>query len=357
MTGTDRLISVDSHYAMSREQLREAIPRRYHEGFDLASRLVDEPKLAAMRRRGTPPIGLASYLHEAARHPGYSDPIERLRAMDEDGVDVEILFSDLSAFRIFYKMRDGWREAARAFNDISGEFAAADPKRLLVAYQVPLHDIDLAVSEVERLVGDHAARTFHLPTKPSTLGLPDYHDGRYDPLWALLSELGIPVCLHLGPEDDTWEIASRDPTPQLAVFASQQAMRMSEQLGMLLLSGLLERFPDLRFVFVEPGLGWVPHYLSKLDGMYSHGYEFPALKEKPSFYFRRQVSLTFMDDRPGVLMRDEIGVDNILWSTDFPHPACTWPNSRAVVQRLMEGVPSDEAYQMVHGNAVRVFHL
>jgi predicted TIM-barrel fold metal-dependent hydrolase len=357
MTGTDRLISVDSHYAMSRDQLKDAIPARYHEGFDLASRLVDAPKLAAMQRRGTPPLGLGSYLHEAARHPGYSDPAERLRAMDDDGVDIEILFSDLSAFRIFYKMPDGWREAARAFNDISAQFAAADPKRLLVAYQLPLHDIEHAVSEVERLVSDHAARTFHLPTKPSSLGLPDYHNERYDPLWAQLSEMEIPVCLHLGVEDDTWEIASRDPTPHLAVFNSQQAMRMSEQLGMLLLSGLLERFPRLRFVFVEPGLGWVPHYLGRLDSLLTHGYEFPALKEKPSFYFRRQVSLTFMDDRRGVLMRDEIGVGNIMWSTDFPHPACTWPNSRAVVRSLMEGVPDDEAYQMVYGNAARVFRL
>jgi predicted TIM-barrel fold metal-dependent hydrolase len=357
VAGTDRLISVDSHYAMSRDQLKDAIPRRYHEAFDLASRLVDAPKLAAMQRRGTPPVGLGSYLHEAARHPGYSDPVERLRAMDDDGVDIEILFSDLSAFRMFYKMTDGWREAARAFNDISAQFAAADPKRLLVAYQVPLHDIGLALREVQRLVSDHGARTFHLPTKPSALGLPDYHAERYDPLWAQLSEMGIPVCLHLGPEDDTWEIASRDPTPQLAVFTSQQAMRMSEQLGMLLLSGLLERFPRLRFVFVEPGLGWVPHYLSKLDGLAEHGYELPDLREKPSFYFRRQVSLTFMDDRRGVLDRHELGVENIMWSTDFPHPACTWPNSRAVVARLMEGVPSDEAHQMVYGNAARVFRL
>jgi predicted TIM-barrel fold metal-dependent hydrolase len=357
MAGTDRLISVDSHYEMSRDQLKDAIPRTFHGAFDAAARKVDAPKLAAMQRRGTPPVGLGSYLHEAARHPGYADPVERLRAMDEDGVDIEILFSDLSAFRIFYNMLDGWREAARAFNDISAQFAGADPKRLLVAYQVPLHDIGHAISEVQRLVSDHAARTFHLPTKPSALGLPDYHAERYDPLWAQLSEMGIPVCLHLGPEDDTWEIASRDPTPQLAVFTSQQAMRMSEQLGMLLLSGLLERFPGLRFVFVEPGLGWVPHYISKLDGLAEHGYELPDLREKPSFYFRRQVSLTFMDDRRGVLDRHELGVGNIMWSTDFPHPACTWPNSRAVVQRLMEGVPDDEAYQMVYGNAARVFRL
>jgi predicted TIM-barrel fold metal-dependent hydrolase len=357
MPGIDRLISVDSHYAMSKERLKEAIPRRFHGDFDRAAKRVDAAKTAAMQKRGGPPLQLSSYIHEAAKHPGYQDPVERLRAMDDDGVDVEILFSDLSAFRIFYGMLDGWRDTARAFTDISVDFASADPKRLLVAYQVPLLDINEAVKEAQRLVNDHGARTFHLPTKPSELGLPDYHDERYDPLWAELSEMQTPVCLHLGVADDSWEIASRDPTPQMGVFTSQQAMRLSEQLGMLLLSGLLERFPKLRFVFVEPGLGWVPHYLNTLDRMLSTGYEFPALKEKPSFYFHRQVSLTFMDDRRGVLMREEIGVENIMWSTDFPHPACTWPNSRSVVKELMEGVPADEAYQMVYGNAARTFRL
>jgi predicted TIM-barrel fold metal-dependent hydrolase len=357
MSGTERLISVDSHYRVTAEQLKESVPSRYRDAIDAANRLVEAPKLAAMQRRGTPPLGLGSYLHEAARHPGYSGPAARLEAMDQDGVDVEILFSDLSAFRIVANMLDGWRETARAFTDISAEFAAADPGRLFVAYQIPLRDMDLAVAELERLVSDHHARTVHLPTKPSALGLPDYHHERYDPLWARLQEMRIPVCIHLGVEDELWEIASRDPTPQLGVFTSQPAMRLSELIGMVLLSGLFERFPGLHFVFVEPGLGWVPYYLDTLDRMVTHGYEFPSLKDKPSAYFHRNVSLTFMDERRGVEMRHEIGLDNIMWSTDFPHPACTWPNSRKVVADLMRGVPDDEAYQLVYGNAKRVFGI
>jgi predicted TIM-barrel fold metal-dependent hydrolase len=357
MSGTERLISVDSHYRVTVEQLKEAVPSRFRDGIDAANRLVEAPKLAAMQRRGTKPLGLGSYLHEAARHPGYSDPAARLQAMDEDGVDVEILFSDLSAFRIIANMLDGWRETSRAFTDISTDFAAADPGRLFVAYQVPLRDIDYAVTELERLASHHHARTLHLPTKPSALGLPDYYHERYDPLWARLQEMGMPVCIHLGVEDELWEIAARDPTPQMGVFTSQPAIRLSEQIGMVILSGLFERFPGLQFVFVEPGLGWVPYYLDALDRKVTHGYEFPALKDKPSAYFHRNVSLTFMDERRGVQMRHEIGLDNIMWSTDFPHPACTWPNSRKVVADLMEGVPDDEAYQLVYGNAKRVFRI
>lgn len=357
MSGLDRLISVDSHYRVTIDQLKEAVPARFHERIDEANRAVEAPKLAAMQRRGTPPLGLGSYLHEAARHPGYSNPTARLAAMDEDGVDVEILFSDLSAFRVFGKMLDGWKETARAFADISSDFASADPDRLLVAYQLPLRDIDVAVAELERLVTDHKARTVHLPTKPGSVGLPEYHDARYDPLWARLQELDMPVCLHLGVEEEYWALAAVDPTPQLGVFTSQPALRLSEQLGMLLLSGLFERFPGLKFVFVEPGLSWIPFYLDTLDYMLTHGYEFPALKEKPSAYFRRNIFLTFMDEQRGVAMRHDIGLDNIMWSTDFPHPACTWPNSRKVVAELMRDVPADEAYKLVYGNAKRVFHI
>ncbi|KPM52182.1 hypothetical protein CcI49_19725 [Frankia sp. CcI49] len=350
-------MSVDSHFRVTVDQLKEAAPARFRDEIAAADRLVEAPKMAAMQRRGTPPLGLGSYLHEAARHPGYSDPAARLAAMDEDGVDVEILFSDLSAFRIFGKMLDGWKEAARAFADLGAAFASADPSRLLVAYQLPLRDIDVAVAELERLVTEHQARTVHLPTKPGSVGLPEYHDPRYDPLWARLQELDMPVCVHLGVEDEYWEIAARDPTPQMGVFTSQPALRMSDALGMLLLSGLFERFPRLKFVFVEPGLSWVPFYLDTLDYMTKHGYEFPALKEKPSEYFRRNVFLTFMDEQRGVNMRHDIGIDNIMWSTDFPHPACTWPNSRKVVADLMSDVPADEAYKLVYGNAKRVFHL
>jgi hypothetical protein len=86
-------------------------------------------------------------------------------------------------------------------------------------------------------------------------------------------------------------------------------------------------------------------------------YSFPGITELPSFYFHRQIYLTFMDDKRGVGMRHEIGVDNNMWSTDFPHPASSWPNSRAIVDSLMEGVPDDEAYQMVYGNAARVLGM
>ena len=356
MGALDRLFSSDSHFRVTPDEIKAHLAKRYHDDYDAAARAVDAPKAAAYAARGGTPMDLSSFQHEAAKHPGYGDPHARLEAMDSDGVEFELLFSDLSAFRVFHQMIDGCNDTARAFNDVALEFAAADPRRLLVAYQIALRDIDHAVAEVERLATVGSARAVHLPNKPSALGLPDYYHERYDPLWATIQEAGMPICIHLGVEDDLFDILRRDPTPQGAVFTSQPAMRLAEPMGFLLLTGVLERFPGLKIVFAEPGLGWVGHYVSRLDNMYERGaYSFPELKEKPSFYFHRNIHLTFMDDKRGIGMRHELGVENIMWSTDFPHPACTWPNSREIVADLMDGVPDDEAELMVFGNGARLF--
>ena len=117
---------------------------------------------------------------EAFRDPGYRDPVARLAAMDRDGVDAEVLYSEVSAFRAFGLVKGDWKPISRAFTDLIGEFAAVDPKRLVVSYQVPIIDIDYAVSEVLRLA-DLGARSVHLPNFPSEIGLPDYHEPRLRP--------------------------------------------------------------------------------------------------------------------------------------------------------------------------------
>ena len=111
---------------------------------------------------------------------------------------------------------------------------------------------------------------------------------------------------------------------------------------MWILTGVLDRFPDLKLVFVEPGLGWVAWYLYIIDDMVTRqGYAFPSIKEPlPSEYFHRNMWLTFIDE-PDALqrLRDRIGVDNILWSTDYPHPVTSWPDSRALIDRALRRHP------------------
>jgi predicted TIM-barrel fold metal-dependent hydrolase len=165
------------------------------------------------------------------------------------------------------------------------------------------------------------------------------------------------ISQHLGLVESLWDLFRRDPTPQKGIFTSQPVFRLAETIGFWILPGVLARFPELKVVLVEPSLGWVPFYLDVLDNMASGPYDFPALDDTPSSYFHRQMYLTFVSDPRGLEHRHELGVERIMWSTDFPHPATTWPNSQSIVERNFEGIPETERDLMVAGNASRLYGL
>jgi predicted TIM-barrel fold metal-dependent hydrolase len=136
-------------------------------------------------------------------------------------------------------------------------------------------------------------------------------------------------------------------------------MSSSEAIGMWIVGGVFERFPRLKLVFVEPGLGWVSWWLDAMDDLVvRQGYECPQLRDLPSAYFHRNVHLTFMEEPRSVqLLRDRIGVDNILWASDYPHPPSTWPHSLESIERQFAGVPAEDRRRIVCDNAVRVWNL
>jgi len=349
----NRLISADSHVAVSLDAIRDRVPKKLHSAFDDA---ISQQQGEEEERRGGRQLSMDDFDMEAFRDPGYRDPVARLAAMDRDGVEAEVLYSEVSAFRAFGLVKGDWRPISRAFTDHLTDFAANDPKRLVVSYQVPIIDIDYAVSEVERLAG-LGARSVHLPNFPSEVGLPDYHDERYDRLWGVLQETSISISHHLGNRNWLYDVWRRDPTPQLAIFTSLPSLALSEVIAWWILTGTLERFPGLNIVFVEPSLYWIPGFLAQLDRKVEGPYDLPGLRLKPSEYFHRNMACTFMDDEVGLQLRHLVGIENILWSTDFPHPATTWPNSRAIVERQFAEVSDDERQLICAGNAVRIYGL
>lgn len=349
-----RLISVDDHVQIAPDAVKRNLPRTLHEAFDAA--VAQMAAEAAANLGGRTFAVDVTWQHEAAGRAGYRDARARLADMDRDGLDASVIYSELSAFRVFPRMREGRQTAARAFNETLAEFAATDPKRLMVAYQLSLDDVPAAVKEVHRLAAQ-GARVIHLPNYPSELGLPDYHDRVYDPLWAAFSETGIPVHHHLGNSNAMWDLFRRDPTPQAGIYNAMNQMALGENIGFWILPGTLARFPQLKVVIVESGLGWVPFYLATLDRRAQGPFDFPELDELPSFYFHRQMYLTFFDDALGLRLRHELGVENILWSSDYPHPDTTWPHSREVIERQFAGVPADERELILSGNARRLYGL
>ena len=134
-------------------------------------------------------------------------------------------------------------------------------------------------------------------------------------------------------------------------------MALAEVVAWWILTGTLERFPGLKIVFVEPSLHWIPGFLAQPRPQGRRPVRLPGVKLKPSEYFHRNMACTFMDDEVGLQLRHMVGIENILWSTDFPHPATTWPNSRAVVERQFAGIPDDERELICAGNAARLYNL
>jgi predicted TIM-barrel fold metal-dependent hydrolase len=355
----ERIISADSHVRVTQDQIKANLPTRLHEPYDAAvAKYTARMSAGAGDANARGAMMQAVGKNAAFTRPGYGDPVERLKDMDADGVDAEVLYSEVSAFRYIADLADGASEATRAFNDVLTWFAEPDPKRLVVTYQIPIHDIDAAVAEVQR-VAAAGAKSLQLAVFPPEFGLPDYYDERYEPLLAAIQETGLPICCHIGLNTGLDDLARRDPTPQKGVMVTMTPLSSAEALGMWILTGVLERFPDLKLVFVEPGLGWVAWWLQTADDMVlRQGYEFPALKELPSTYFARNVSLTFIEEIDAVQhLRHRLGSENLLWSTDYPHPVTSWPNSQQVIEEQFAGVPADERELMLSANAVRVWNL
>lgn len=353
----ERLISADSHVKMTHEQVRAHLDPGLRAAYDAAAGAyearMDRGAGAANRAGAQMAVANAAFTR-----PSYWDPVERLRDMDADGVDVEVLYSEVSAFRYLSNVDGAVSEAVRAFNDALCEFASTDPKRLVVSYQIPIHDIDVAVAEVQRVVA-LGGKSLQLPVFPNELGLPDYYDERYAPLFAVIEDTGLPICCHIGLNTSLDDLTRRDPTPNKGVMVPLTPLMTAEAFGMWIMGGVLERHPHLKLVFVEPGIAWVAWWLDTVDDMVQRqGYSFPAITLPPSDYFHRNIHLTFIDEALGLhRMRDVIGVENLMWSTDFPHPVTSFPNSRRIVEEQFAGIPNTERELIVCGNAARVWGL
>jgi predicted TIM-barrel fold metal-dependent hydrolase len=297
---------------------------------------------------------------EAAGRPGAYDPHERLADMDIDRVDAEVLYANATGGAEFYTLdADACLAAFQATNDAAIEFASVDPNRLIPVYILPLHDVESALKEVQRIANE-GARAVQLPLYPSDVDLAPYWDDVYDPLWSAIEDLGIPISQHTGANEYLFELMDRDPTPAKGIFQSLPSMYMAEAMASWLLPGIFVRHPRLQVGFVEAGLGWLPYFLTRLDRMSDrHGWEQLGmnLPEKPSHYWHENMFATFEEDEFGVANRREIGVENLLWATDYPHPDSTWPESQQVIHTHFDGVPVEEMRLMVGGNAARIYRL
>ena len=289
-------------------------------------------------------------------HPGCYRGEGRLAIMDEDGVDAEILYPPQRAMLTFMKQQDKEAHLAgiRAYNRwLKDGFCAPDPDRLIGIFQTPNVGIDTSVSELERAKkeGYKGVALSAWPSGGDNLSPAD------DPFWAAAADLDMPVSIHLLLAAQQQKMGATNKG-SVAIGASAFMYTMPIMVEMIF-QGVFDRFPKLRLGLIEVGVGWIPHFLEMVDDRYWRNRHWTNTKTKkvPSDYFKDHMLATFIVDRSGVASRHQVGVDNMSWSTDFPHHGNDWPYSRKVIDELFVNIPEEERRKIICDNAVKFWKL
>lgn len=282
---------------------------------------------------------------------GAWSPVDRLRDQDLDGVSAEVLYPSL-AMRMFSLPDPALQTACfRAYNDWIASFCAHDPRRLVGVGIVSLDDAGGAAKEARRCerLGLRGLMVGHDALLRALASPRDL-----DAFWAIAEASRMPVVLHILTGAEPTIAGPTSPAVQRYIALPRGAQ---DAIAALLLSGAFDRFPGLKIVSAENDVGWIPHFLDRLDrGVETFGcFDGANHPSKISDVFRRNVWSTFQSDRIGILLRHEIGLDRLLWGSDYPHLDSTWPRSREWIEEHMGSIDPLERRQIVSDNARDVF--
>ena len=362
---TTELISADSHVNPPPTMWADYLPSAYK---DRAPRVesTDEGDFQILEGRRTPILGTSAMAGKKPeeyswnirrlddQRAGGFDPSARLLDMDTDHVRAEVLYGG-GPLPCQDKELRGVSYAA--YNDWLADFCSVAPSRLLGMAYIPCLTADLAIAEVKRCAA-RGLRGCVLPRFPGVDSSGEWYDEDWDPFWRTLIEVGWPGGIHVGGTGRTRPMPSTDPTGFMSDLLMSK-FAMAEACARIVLSGLLEKYPALKIVSVEGQLGWLPfvnYYLDHVWEKHRHWTK-NQLSKPPSYYFQRQVYATFMEDPVGLREREHIGIDNIMWSSDYPHSETTWPNSKKLTDEWMTSFPEDERRKILFENAQRLYNL
>ena len=298
---------------------------------------------------------------------------DRIARMDREGIAAEVLYPNLLAFSMdaFMDLDPALTlECVRAYNDFLVDFASVSPDRFILLTTLPFWDLDASVAEIARCY-DKGHRGIVFMTKPYKFGLPRLSDDYWSPILSAAEERGMTVNFHVGYQSqnqDDWKrlIKQVNDPADYAHETTLSLMGLAEGVSEILFGGVCHKYPDINFINVESGFGWIPYLLESADWNWANSgahKQFPD-RELPSFYFRRQVYSTYWFERETVKRMADLYQDNLMFETDFPHPtslspgpASTARGPRQVVDDTLEELPEAVCRKIFFENAARLYHV
>ena len=303
-------------------------------------------------------------------HAGAWDLDARLELMDEIGIWAQIVYPNTFGFggQKFIEIDDADLRltAVQIFNDASAEMQEQSGNRMFGMAVMPWWDVDAAVTEIRRAAA-MGIRGVNSGTGPHLHGLPDLGQPYWDPLWDVCAELSLPVNFHIGASSDTMSWFGSSPWPshdldhKLAIGSAMMYLSNASVMANLIFSGVLERHPEVQFVSVESGIGWIPFFLQSLDYQQiqstpgTYGTKFSLT---PTEYFQRQMHACFWFEEAGVVEAiAALGEDNVLFETDYPHPTCLFPDSLPLAAPTVRAMPESSRRKIMGDNAAKLYNI
>jgi predicted TIM-barrel fold metal-dependent hydrolase len=309
---------------------------------------------------------------------GVGSPEQRLHEQDQDGCAAEVLFPNMQAGPGLWRNiadDNAYLAAIRAYNDwLAEEYCAVDPRRLVGLGVMPMTTLADSLAELEHCA-KLGLRGVVLSAFPNGMAYPLPED---DQFWSAAMAMHMPLTVHVafdrgGPRAEQPTFIYPDENPDILRkvkrgLVDQMALlglRPATSFSQLIASGVFDRLPGLRIFFAETRLGWVPFWMNEADFWYERHRHwaqrylgFKPLQRKPSEYMQEHFLFSVQGpELVAIELRHHLGVEHIMFATDFPHIECEWPNTKPTLDCLMAGVSPDEKYKIVAGNVIDYFGL
>ncbi|MCH1614430.1 MAG: amidohydrolase [Acidimicrobiales bacterium] len=302
-------------------------------------------------------------------HRASFEPEARTAMLDVLGIHAQIMYPNVAGFgnQNFLKSADNELRllSVSIYNDALAEFQEDTSHRVFGMALLPWWDLEASVAEVKR-AHSNGLRGMVTCANPEEAGMPDMATSDWNPVWEICSELKMPINFHIGSSKGNLDFFGKAPWPsfgaerKLAVGSANLFMGNARTVGNLIYSGVPERFPELKFVSVESGIGWLPFFLEVLDHqMYETApNELSELSILPSEYFKRQFYGCFWFEKSTIKPTiDFLGNQSVMFETDFPHPTCLYPRDDDSLHAAVEGLSDNDIRAIFQDNAASLYNI